>query len=337
MPDCTEFSLRWQTKLVLSKFPLSSETMISTDSPTLTIFLLCHNRPEYAECAINSILNQTNQSFRLIISDNSTNDQLHHLVISKFPALEIRQRIPSIPSLEHFNKCISEVDTDYFCLFHDDDLMEPQYVNSMLETIKHHPASVAYSCNAEVVDEYNVSKHAHFDSNKAEVTIENPRALAGRYFSRFPNGFAPFPAYIYRSSVVTKIPIDPESGGKYSDLAWLLEISKLGPLIWNSEKLIRYRIHSTNDGGFESVRDRLRLLRYLKKNIAVIGQTIIDDYRFFLYKKLCKSGGHNGKLPEKFARSARRHLMLYRFKRFLKRQTYMYLYFKLRKSLNLSI
>lgn len=326
--------MRWQTKLVQSESTLHSKTMMQIDSPTLTVFLLCHNRPEYAAAAISSILNQTNQSFRFIISDNSTNDQLHRLVITKFPSLEVRQRIPSVPSLEHFNKCISEVDTDYFCLFHDDDLMEPQYVNSMLETIKLHPSAIAYSSNAEVVDENNVSKHAHFDSNITEVTIENPRALAGRYFSRFPNGFAPFPAYIYRSSVVTKIPIDPESGGKYSDLAWLLEISKQGPFIWNAEKLIRYRIHSNNDGGFESIRDRLRLLRYFKKNIAFVGKSIVNDYRFFLYKKLCNGKSINRKLSENFVRTGKRFLKLYRFKRFLNLQTYRYFYYKIQKSLS---
>jgi len=309
-------------------------TQSENTRPNLTIFLMCHNRPAYAKCAINSILHQTNHSFRLIVSDNSTNDELYRLVSTEFADLEIRRRIPSIPSTDHFNKCLSEVDTELFCLFHDDDLMEPGYVNAMLETIKRHPSAVAYSCNAELVDENNVPKHGYFETNGSDVIIDTPRALAGRYFSRFPNGVAPFPAYIFRSNIAANIPIDTQSGGKYSDVSWLLEISKCGHFIWNSERLIRYRVHSTNDGGLESIRDRLRFLRYLKTNICFVGPAIISDYRFFLYKKLIHTELTGKILTQNSIRITNRYLLLYRIYRFFKRETYAYLFYKLGKVFN---
>jgi hypothetical protein len=211
--------------------------------------------------------------------------------------------------------------------------MEPNYVDTMLKTIERHPESVAYSCNAEIVDENNVPKHASFDSGDADVIIENPRSLAGRYFSRFPNGTAPLPAYIYRSDIAKTIPIDPQTGGKYSDVTWLLEISKRGTLVWSSAKLIRYRMHSTSDGGLESTRDRLRLLGYLKTNILFVGQGIINDYRFFLYKKLVKTGITGRKLTAGVERIIKRYLLLYRFGRFVQYKTYAFLYYKIGKKL----
>lgn len=306
-------------------------THMGTSLTKLTIFILCHNRPAYAKLAIETALRQTNHNFRLIVSDNSSNDESYRLINAEFPNLEIRRRIPCLSSPEHFGKCISEVDTDYFCLFHDDDLMEPGYVQSMLNSIELHPNAVAYSCNAEIIDEEAEHKGSSFDSNEAFIIIENPRALAGRYFSRFPNGIAPFPAYIYRSDIVKDIPTDPQSGGKYSDVAWLLEISKHGCIVWNSEKLICYRMHASNDGIFESTRDRLRLLRYFKKNISFVGMAIINDYRFFLYKKLCKAELTGRKLPDKHRRIFNRYLFNYRLKRFFKAETYSYLSYKLRK------
>ena len=298
----------------------------------LSIYILCHNRPDYAKLAIDSVLNQTNHNFRLVISDNSSNDELYRLVKTEFPSLEIRRRIPSIPSTDHFNKCITEIDTDYFCLFHDDDLMGSAYVDTMLKTIERHPHAIAYSCNAEIIDGHDVPKGESYDSGTIDLVIDNPRALAGRYFSRYPNGIAPFPAYIYRSEIAKAIPINPETGGKYSDVTWLLEISKRGSFVWNSEKLIRYRIHSTSDGGFESTRDRLRLLGFLKRSIQYVGKGIIDDYRFFLYKKLSKSGLNGRPLPGNSSRIIKRYMVLYRLKRFLKYQTYAYLFYKLGKA-----
>lgn len=297
----------------------------------LTIFIQCHNRPAYAKCAIESALRQANQDFRLVISDNSSNDELCNLVHAEFPGLDYRRRAPTLSAIDHFNTSISEADTEFLCLFHDDDLMEPDYVDAMLNTIEFQPFAVAYSCNAEIIDEEDVFKGGSFESRNSYVIIENPHALAGRYFSRFPNGIAPFPAYIYRSNIVKKIPINPQTGGKYSDVAWLLEISKCGSIIWNSEKLIRYRMHATNDGGFESTRDRLRLLGYLKMNNSFVGQAIINDYRFFLYKKLCKSGSLDRQFSTRYKKLFDRYLLIYRLKRFFKPETYAYLYYKLGK------
>jgi glycosyltransferase involved in cell wall biosynthesis len=297
----------------------------------LTIFIHCHNRPAYARRTIESVLNQTNQDFRLVISDNSSNDELCSLVQSQFPDLDYRRRSPSLSALDHFNTNISEADTEFLCLFHDDDLMEPGYVDAMLKTIALYPNAVAYSCNAQIIDDEGLAIGRSFESRDAFIVIENPRALVGRYFSRYPNGIAPFPAYIYRSDIVKRIPINAQTGGKYSDVAWLTEISKCGTIVWNSEQLLRYRIHATNDGGFESLRDRLRLLGYLKTNSSFVGSPIINDYRFFLYKKLYQTGLVGRKFPSRYEKFFYRYLLMYRIKRFFRLETYAYLYYKARK------
>jgi len=299
----------------------------------LTIFILCYNRPAYARLAIESVLRQTKKTFRLVVSDNSTNDELFRLVQTEFPSVEYRRRVPSLPSSDHFSTCVSEAETEFFCLFHDDDLMEPEYVDAMLNTMELHPQAVAYGCNAVTLDGEIVRRGSFFEPDDKYVIIEGPRALAGRYFSRYPNGFAPFPAYIYRSSVVKRIPINPETGGKYSDVAWLLEISKNGPIVWNSRNLIRYRIHAENDSNLESLRDRLKLLGFLKLNEAFVGQAVISDCRFGIYKNLRKSSlmPHNAGLRHR--RFIERYLRTYRLKRLCRPETYAYLYYKLGKLL----
>lgn len=300
----------------------------------LTIFIQCYNRPAFARLAIKSVLSQTKKAFRLVISDNSTNDEMFRLVQTEFPSLEYRRRIPSLPALDHFNQSISEADTDFFCLFHDDDLMEPEYVDAMLNTIELHPQAVAYACNADTIDEDVVRKGGFFESDNKYLIVNGPRALAGRYFSRYPNGFAPFPAYIYRTSVVKKIPLDSQTGGKYSDVTWLLEISKKGPVVWNSRKLIRYRMHTANDSNLESLRDRLKLLGFLKLNKSFVGQTVVDDCRFGIYKNLRKKLLRSHGADFRHKDIIEHYLLQYRLKRFFRPETYAYFYYKLRKFVN---
>lgn len=299
----------------------------------LTIFVLCHNRVDYVKQTIYSIIGQTNQEFNWVVSDNSTIDEVSDMIKSEFPSLEIRRRVPSLPSIDHLNLCISEVDTEYLCLFHDDDLMAPDYVASMLEMIERYPLAVAYACNAEIVDQFNNYKHSSFESRSSYLPIRSPHDLAGRYFSRFPNGFAPFPSYIYRSTVAKGHPLDSRTGGKYSDFTWLVEIAKQGDIVWNCRNLIKYRLHASNDGGIESTGDRLRLLGYLKANIYPLGQDIVDDYRFFLYKKICSAKIGGRRRSEKLTGLLKRYLFSYRLRRIFRKNTYGYLYYKSTKKL----
>lgn len=296
----------------------------------LTIFIQCHNRPAYAKCAIESVLRQTNRDFRLVISDNSSNDELYRLIQAEYPTLEYRRRVPMLSAFDHFNKSISEADTDFLCLFHDDDLMEPEFVDSMLNTIAVYPDAVAYSCNGVTIDKEIARKGSFFESKGTHILINDARTLAARYFSKYQNGFAAFPAYIYRTSTVKNIPFDAQTGGKYSDVAWLLEIAKNGAIVWSTKNLIRYRIHATNDSGAESLRDRLKLLGFLKLNRSFVGQSIINDYRFGLYKNLCKTSISNFKLSARRINVFKCYLLVCRLKRFAKPEIYTYIRHKVR-------
>ncbi|MGZ3238117.1 MAG: glycosyltransferase family 2 protein [Burkholderiaceae bacterium] len=300
----------------------------------LTVTIHCHNRPAYAKRAIESALRQTNQDFRLVISDNSSNDELCDLVRAKFPGIDYRRRPSTLPAIDHFNLNIAESETDFICLFHDDDLMMPDFVDMMLKTIERYPHGVAYSCNAEIIDEEDKTTGQCFECSDPYVIIKNPRALAGRYFSRHPNGFAPFPAYIYRCSVVKNLPLNSQTAGKYSDFTWLIELSKIGTIVWNSQKLMQYRMHAANDGGIESSKGRFKLLGFLKKNKQVVGQAIINDYRFFLYKKFCKSGASDHQFSTRVITIFHRYLLMYRFKRFSRAETYSYICYKISKRFN---
>ena len=57
----------------------------------LTIFLVTHNRLHDAIRAIGSILNQKNQIFDLVVSDNSSNNEFAMLIAEDHPNVEYRK------------------------------------------------------------------------------------------------------------------------------------------------------------------------------------------------------------------------------------------------------
>lgn len=258
----------------------------------LTIYILCHNRPDDAKHAIDSVMKQRDRKFSLVVSDNSSNDEVGRMVKTHFPNIGYVRRLPMLPALDHFNRCIDEAESEHFCLFHDDDLMGSEFVEVMKQSIKNYPSAIAFACNAHIEIHGKLAARPSFRSFRDHEFIATPRALAMRYFARAQSGIAPFPSYVYNRRIIAeqRIPVD---GGKYADVTWLLNLVSKAPIVWINKTLMTYRMHESNDGSIESMRDRLRFLRYLKLHKKEIGADVLEDYRCsFIYKKISKANDH---------------------------------------------
>lgn len=262
---------------------------------TLTIFILCYNRPDFAKQSIASVLSQTCQNFKLVVSDHSTNDEVENMVKKHFPGISYVRRPATLKHLEHFNLCIDEVETDYYCLFHDDDVMDSNFVGTFIEFIHSFPNAAAFACNARIETRGKVETRPAFLSRKKYELFDSPKKLAERYFSRNQSGIAPNPSYIYSRRLAggERFIVN---GGKYADVSLLLDILRQGPIIWLNKQLMTYRMHGNNLGSIESLSDRIRFLAYLKKYKNILGLEVIQDYRCsFIYKNIIKLGlgGHS--------------------------------------------
>ncbi len=285
---------------------------------SFTLFVLCHDRPDFARLTLRSILAQTDKDFDLIVSDNSSNDEVERMVKSEFPQISYRRRVPMLPYLAHFNRCIDEARRDYFCLFHDDDVMHPDFVRHMKCVLDENPRATACSCNAQVETMGKLEPRTSFCALGRLEWITSPRDLARRYFSRAQSGIAPFPAYVYRRSSVGDVHLLPE-GGKYADVTFLLDVAMKGPVVWLNETLMTYRMHGGNVGSGESLRDRLRFLGYIKRNLRVLGKDLLADYRCsFIYKRMAR----NQSVPEARRKTARRFLKYYSWSRYTTASSY---------------
>ena len=258
----------------------------------LSIYLLTHNRPHQAIEAIRSILAQSDQRFKLIVSDNSDNNELSSLLGSLKPSLEYIYRNDHgacLPAFEHFNLCISEVKTQYFALLHDDDLVLPNYVAEFWRAQRSFPNAIAFGCNAKISHLTGLEQLSFVSSRQYSEPI-TPLDLAWRYFGKHQLGIAPFPFYIYNKHAIGAIRFY-EQTGKYADVAWLLDLANKGDMIWINSPMGVYKHHQGNDSNLESRHDRLRFLAYLKQNTLPEPSLMLTLYRQFLYKKLLSSNG----------------------------------------------
>jgi glycosyltransferase involved in cell wall biosynthesis len=283
-------------------------------SATLQLYILCYNRAELARQAIQSALAQTDKRFQLVISDNSTDGKTKAMVEAEFPQVEYRFREPHLKALDHFNLCIDEASASHVCLFHDDDLLAPRYVERVLAAMARHPQAAAIGVNAWIAEEGRPQRLS-FSTNGAEHLVRDAGQLAAHYFSRYQIGIAPFPGYVYTRSRIEGLRFDPAEG-KYSDVSWLLRVVERGPMVWIVQPLMTYRLHATNDSRSESIADRLRLLGFFKRRRATIGSALVEDFRFFIYKKVLEL--HRTRVRRLSAgreRAMAGYLMRYRWRR----------------------
>jgi glycosyltransferase involved in cell wall biosynthesis len=258
----------------------------SANKIKVTVFLLSCDRSNLITTAIDSILAQSFLDFELIVSDNSAHDDVELLLKQFYPEVCYVRRRPQIAALAHFRLILSEVNTEYFVLFHDDDLLLPNYLECALEYFNLDSEASAVGCNAAILkDDTETGKKIFPVEVKDNIYIESSEQLATHYL--FLDGYAaPFPSYMYRTEKIRDLSLNYQEGGKYSDVAFLMKVAQRGPIIWLSEPLMKYRFHSGNDSSSESIGQKLRLLRFVCSNTGIARRgELVNKFRFMYWQR----------------------------------------------------
>ncbi|HNR06414.1 MAG TPA: glycosyltransferase family A protein [Saprospiraceae bacterium] len=100
----------------------------------ITIGLLAYNKPQFISRAINSVLNQNFKSFSLIISDDSSNNDVENIVNSKYSddSRITYIRRPRIGMTNNFVATMLTCTTKYFIWLCDDDYLSEDYLEKTI-------------------------------------------------------------------------------------------------------------------------------------------------------------------------------------------------------------
>lgn len=268
--------------------------------------------------AIQSVLAQTNRNFNFIVSDNSSDNCVERILKDNFPSVHFVRRGSDISIYDHWNLCLSECDSTYVMLFHDDDEMLPHMIDTFWKHEKSFNEFTGLAFNARILR----NNESHRSAFQARKQIEGPftsSEILARYFFKFSCGIAPFPGYIYRTSAIKQLRFSADFG-KYGDVRLLIELASLGNIFWISQPQFRYRVHGENDGLKESRSDRVRFLTYLKREYG--NQNLkfrLSDYRYFFYRKCFSQQQLQNR---RFLLPIRRFNLIYRLKRIFRIEYY---------------
>jgi GT2 family glycosyltransferase len=261
----------------------------------ITIVVLCRNRIEYFKLAIKSIIEQNNQKFKILISDNSTNLEIKNIVEEKFPSIEYISWFPGISLDEHMRRVIDMVNTPYFVMFHDDDLLDKEYLNNILEQFENNPNAAAIGTNGTLIDingkkiqRNEIGNKYIFNQSKLLVEFNDKKKLAMQYLSGDAGGVAPFSSYAYNKKIISGLYPEMKMGGNYFDTLFLIKILDRGKIIWINKLLVKIRTSHENVSSLSKLDYKFFINQLKNKNYYAINKIYIDEYRLLRIFNLCE-------------------------------------------------
>jgi GT2 family glycosyltransferase len=232
------------------------------------IVILSRDRPEYLKEAIDSVLSQNLSTavVKIVVSDNSEKNEVEVMISRNYSDNNIKyiRRFPSVSIVKHCQLVVSECKEKYVVLFHDDDIMHPDYVETMLPFMQQEDVS-AVGCNEFIFSndftKSTLGKPHKFNSPKI---FNNEKDFLEQYIPGV-FGIAAFPGHMYNTECLKKIELNNvrrkgEDG--YSDTLLLNSLLEYGRIIWIPNFLIYYRVGNSKES------DNL----YMAEHISVLNR-----------------------------------------------------------------
>lgn len=268
----------------------------------MQIYIMTYNRPGSVINAIESVRKQSFTDFTLIVSDNSTNRLTEELIKSTYHNLDFVyiKREPSLDGIDHLNLILSEITSEFFVIFHDDDVMYINMIESLYNKIQENESYVAVAANACVINPHKGTKRL-FNKEKKDVCVCTSHDMCIKYLK---NDILPFPSYMYRSCIAKKFNFDRSEGGKYCDSTFIIKLLREGVIYFMFEPLMDYYEHSGQDSAVWAYWQKSGQLRFIinHSNLTRRDSLVLNFRIQNLYSELLSRGVDNikGKLFFKY-------------------------------------
>jgi glycosyltransferase involved in cell wall biosynthesis len=234
------------------------------------------NRPDLVRDAVLSVQRQTVRDFRLIVTENPSDPAVSAENRAWIESLEdprIEYVLQPIDGGEYgqarylFSRCHEP----FMCMLHDDDMMEPDYVERALEVLESREDVALYASSQYLIDRQGVHQPAL--TQEYSKYQARDRFAEGRMESFLEPlmefGLFSISGAVFRSSCLDVCGIgDPDMGGIYPfEFNMFLRLAERGFAAWYSpQKRIAYRWHAASmrqsDGSI--------LTRYMVENLIAL-------------------------------------------------------------------
>lgn len=212
----------------------------------LEVFITTYNRAGFLKETLKSICEQSAQGFDILVLDNASTDN------TKEVFEEIKKQYPSrnmifvgseknIGGIANINRAREMAKKEWAMLFHDDDLMHPDYIKNAMDLLAQHKGAVMASCTYTPLEKMDDKNWETFSN---DAYIADVKDFAALMFGFIMHNFA---STIYKTSLLKETTFKEDIYGKILDRPFMLDIAQLGKTIVLKDPYIRYRLHPGQD------------------------------------------------------------------------------------------
>ena len=220
----------------------------------VTVFLTTHKRPTLLLRMINSLLCQSYSSFSLVVLDNVSKDSTSAIVKSIHDPRIVYIERESKPGSSNFQFAFDICVTKYLFVVHDDDYVEPDYVETLVRLMEENPdiAALGSGFVGERLDGTRLNDSAVLAERGGEISaVTGNRYLLSWIDSTqpLPNFRILFPTIIYRNSFFRPISnfLNPAAGSS-GDIFLFFEIGRQGGTLGViSDPLYHYTVSANQE------------------------------------------------------------------------------------------
>ena len=256
--------------------------------PRVTCVILSRNRFEYLADAIRSAVRQTCPFERIIVSDSSSNiDESDHSSLKSLVegatgsvSVDLKIRSPENSFSENWIQSLNGTGTPWVVFFHDDDTLEPEYVETLVSLMGRHPDCSVFGVGASVIDDKS-KRVGSFCRADMDRVINGPREVIESYYCSIFSRPAPFPGYCYSTKLLKEV--EMPRIGRLSDVAFLMCLATKSKIVWSCREVMNYRIHSLQDTRSISVSDFSSLFEWM------LDDRVMEPRAVMMLKKLAMS------------------------------------------------
>jgi len=207
----------------------------------IEVLVLTYNRAHLIASTLESLLAQRLSPSRICVLDNGSTDNTVEIVRSfQMRGIELLMRKTNDP-----RACWTDLQSiaqgPWTMLFHDDDLLHPEYLQHAGSAIaKHRDITVVVSGMRVYANPERVEWSKVCEENHQKLTA---RQLATSLYAGFP---MPFCSTIYRTDVLKQTKIQFTKFGKIFDRPFVLDVAQGGALLF-LDPYVKYRTHALQD------------------------------------------------------------------------------------------
>jgi glycosyltransferase involved in cell wall biosynthesis len=248
----------------------------------LDIALPFYGDVAFMKQTVQSILNQSDPNWRLIVVDDGYPDQS---IPSWFEGLrdnriEYQRNAKNLGANGNFQKCLGLLSADYCLVMGADDLLEPNFVERINELILQFPDISMIHPGVKVVNEKNEVISTRSDQVKKNIrdSQDNLRVLKGEALaeSLMKGNWMYFPSIVWKTKTIQQIGFRP-GFHVCQDLGLAMDlIMQGGEMALIDDEIFKYRRHQESDSSVKAIngerfRDEKHFFTVMAKDLKSIG------------------------------------------------------------------